>query len=93
MGYDSGVCTMTRVPDPSATTGARKGPQTLENCNVTAMLKNGSLVAQGVIPYSSQNPEPSTLAIIGGTGAYDGASGTVRVSFGKTYNTYAIDLR
>jgi hypothetical protein len=92
VGYDSGVCTLTRLPNPSASTGAQKGPQTLENCEVTAMLKDGSLVVQGAIPFASQQPEPSTLAIIGGTGAYVGAGGTVHVSFGKEYDVFSIEL-
>ncbi len=92
VGYDSGVCILTRLPNPSATTGAQKGPQTLENCDVSAVLKGGSLVAQGTIPIASQQPQPSTLAIVGGTGAYEGARGTVHVSFGKEYEIYSVKL-
>jgi|ERR1700729_109220 hypothetical protein len=93
VGYDSGDCTLTRVPDPSASTGAQKGPQTLEDCKVTAVLNDGSLVAQGVVPYKADQPEPALLAITGGTGAFDGARGTVSVSFTKDYNIYSIDLK
>jgi hypothetical protein len=96
VGYDSGLCTVTRVPDPQATTGAQKGPHTVENCTVTAVVPGGSLVVEGAIPYQAQQPKPASpamLAVIGGTGTYDGATGTVTVSFGKTFNTYAIDLR
>lgn len=93
VGYDSGDCTLTRVPDPSPSSGAQKGPQTLEDCKVTAVLKNGSLIAQGVVPYMADQPEPATLAITGGTGAFDGARGTVSVSFTKDYNIYSIDLK
>ena len=51
------------------------GKQTL--CNVEDKLSKGTLSAQGVVP---QTPHNSPVAIIGGTGAYNGARGTAIVN-------------
>ena len=51
------------------------GKQTL--CNIENELSKGTLSAQGVVP---QTPHNSPVAIIGGTGAYNGARGTAIVN-------------
>jgi Dirigent-like protein len=86
VGYDAGVCTLTRVPEQNA-------PQTLANCVVTAVVKGGSITVQGVIRFKSQQPAPAVLAVTGGTGRFDGAAGTVRVSFTKDFKILSFALR
>jgi hypothetical protein len=46
-------------------------------CTVQVQLSKGTLSAQGLIPQRSHN---NPVAIIGGTGAYDGARGTALVT-------------
>jgi hypothetical protein len=43
-------------------------------CTVQVQLSKGTLSAQGIVPSRSRN---TPVAIIGGTGAYNGARGTV----------------
>jgi len=84
VGYDSGVCTFTRVPEKYA-------KQTLADCVVTAVWKSrGSLTMQGVIRFKSHQPDPAVLAITSGTGSFGGAAGTMRVSFTKNYKILTI---
>jgi hypothetical protein len=91
IGYASGVCTVTRVaPD-----GQSKGSpfdSVLDNCDVTAVLPKGSLTIQGVIAMKAGADQPSTLAVTGGTGGYDGVRGIVDVTFGKEFARYTIVL-
>jgi hypothetical protein len=47
------------------------GKQSL--CNIQVQLSKGALTLQGFV---SQNEHPQTLAVTGGTGAYNGARGT-----------------
>jgi hypothetical protein len=44
-------------------------------CNVVVTLSKGTLAVQGLVPEHAHN---TPLAIVGGTGAYKGASGTAR---------------
>src|SRR3984885_16006953 len=68
VGFDSGVCTLTRIPEKFA-------EQTLGNCVVTAVwTKRGSLTFQGVVRFKNRQPQSAVLAVTGGTGKYDGAS-------------------
>jgi hypothetical protein len=84
IGYDSGTCTFTRVsPDSQPSNSAFD--TTLEDCAVTAFLPNGSITVQGVITTRSGAPQPATLAVTGGTGSFNGANGTLRVTFGSQY--------
>jgi dirigent-like protein len=46
-------------------------------CNVQVQLSKGTLSVQGIVPQRANN---TPLAIIGGTGAYDGARGTALVT-------------
>ncbi len=85
VGYDAGVCTLTRIPEKNA-------EQTLANCVVTAVWKSASLTIQGVVRFKSQQPEQAVLAITGGTGHFAGAVGTVGVSFTKDFKILTITL-
>jgi hypothetical protein len=86
IGRDAGVCTLTRIPEPHA-------GQTLASCVVTAVWHNGSLTIQGVVSFRSKQPEPAVLAVTGGTGRFDGATGTVGVSFTKNFKILTITLK
>jgi hypothetical protein len=85
VGYDSGVCTLTRIPEQHA-------PQTLADCAVTAVLSSGSLTIQGAVAFRSGQPKPAALAVTGGTGRFDGAAGTVAVTFAKNFKILTIKL-
>ncbi len=97
IGYDSGTCTFTRAaPDGQPSNSAFD--TTLESCVATAFLPNGSITVQGVITVQSGTPQPATLAVTGGTGTFNGASGTLRVTFGSRfqghqYKTLTITLQ
>ena len=87
VGFDSGVCTLTRVPEKNA-------EQTLGHCVVTAVWnKRGSLTFQGVVRFIKQQPQAAVLAVTGGTGSYDGASGLLDVSFTSSHKILTIKLR
>lgn len=86
VGHDAGVCTLTRLAEPHA-------DQTLANCFVTAVWRNGSLTIQGIAAFRSQRPEPAVLAVTGGTGSFKGAAGTVSVSFTKEFKILTIRLK
>jgi Dirigent-like protein len=86
VGFDSGVCTLTRVPEKFA-------EQTLGNCVVTAVWKGGSLTVQGAVHFKNQQPESAALAITGGTGRFNGATGTLDVTFTKDFKILTIKLK
>ncbi len=86
VGHDAGVCTLTRIPQKHA-------EQTLANCVVTAVWNNASLTVQGVIGFKSQQPQSAVFAVTGGTGRFDGAAGTVGVSFTKNFKVLTFTLR
>jgi hypothetical protein len=86
VGHDAGVCTLTRIPEPHAS-------QTLANCVVTAVWRKGSLTVQGVVGFQGKQPEPAVLAITGGTGRFDGAAGTVSISFTRNFKILTIRPR
>ncbi len=86
VGHDAGVCTLTRIPEQHA-------DQTLANCVVTAVWNNGSLTVQGVVGFKSRQPEPAVFAVTGGTGRFDGAAGTLGVSFTKKFKILTIKLK
>ena len=86
VGHDAGVCTLTRIPEQHA-------DQTLANCVVTAVWHNGSLTVQGVVGFRSKQPESAVFAVTGGTGRFDGAAGTLGVSFTKNFKILTIRLK
>jgi hypothetical protein len=69
VGHDGGVCTITSVESPAGQA----------QCLVTAYLSEGQITIQGLIVETGQTPERFTLAVTGGTGQYEGASGEVHV--------------
>ena len=85
VGYDAGVCSLTRIPEPHA-------DQTLANCAVTIVFHNGSLTVQGALSFQAKQPQPAVLAVTGGTGRFAGAAGTVAVSFTKNFKILTITL-
>jgi hypothetical protein len=86
VGFDSGVCTMTRIPEKNAA-------QTIADCVVSVALRGGSLAVQGAVHFKSGQPEPATLAVTGGTGKYYGKTGEVQVSFTKNYKILSFRLK
>jgi hypothetical protein len=91
VGHDAGVCTLTRIPQQRIP--QKHANQTLANCVVTAVWNNGSLTVQGVVAFKSQQPESAEFAITGGTGRFDGAAGTLGVSFTKNFKILTIKLK
>ena len=86
VGHDAGVCTLTRIPEQHA-------DQTLANCVVTAVWHNGSLTVQGVVGFRSKQPESAVFAVTAGTGRFQGAAGTLGVSFTKNFKILSIRLK
>ena len=64
-GYQDTLCVASGVP----------GRQT---CTVTLSLKHGTIVAEGV--FTDGGGYGGTLAVVAGTGAYEGARGSYRAS-------------
>jgi hypothetical protein len=91
VGHDAGVCTLTRIPQTRIP--QRHANQTLANCVVTAVWNNGSLTVQGVVAFKSRQPESAVFAVTGGTGRFDGAAGTLGVSFTKNFKILTIRLK
>jgi hypothetical protein len=86
VGHDAGVCTLTRIPEKHA-------DQTLANCVVTAVWNKASLTVQGIVRFKSRQPEPAVFAVTGGTGRFDGAAGTLGVTFTKNFKILTIKLK
>jgi hypothetical protein len=91
VGHDAGVCTLTRIPQHQIP--QKHANQTLANCVVTAVWDTGSLTVQGVVAFKSQQPQPAVFAVTGGTGHFDGAAGTLGVSFTKDFKILTIKLK
>jgi Dirigent-like protein len=86
VGHDPGVCALTRTPRCVLTRRSA-------NCVVTAGVRNGSLTIQGIVGFRSRQPEPAVLAVTDGTGSFDGAAGTISVSFAKDFKILIIRLK
>jgi hypothetical protein len=72
VGIDRGTCTLIRVDQPVTDTS------TAENhCVVTAELNDGAVTFQGIEHITNGSVD---CAITGGTGRYDGATGSVLVT-------------
>jgi len=91
VGHDAGVCTLTRIPQHQIP--QQHANQTLANCVITAVWNNGSLTVQGIVPFKSSQPEPAVFAVTGGTGRFEGAAGTLGVSFTKNFKILTIKLK
>jgi hypothetical protein len=86
VGFDTGVCTVTRIPEKNA-------EQTIADCVVSVDVKGGTLTVQGALHFKSQQPEASTLAVTAGTGSFSGAVGQVAVAFTKNYEIFTFTLK
>jgi hypothetical protein len=84
IGYDSGICIYTRV-SPDGQSGGSPFNDTLEYCDATAVLSDGSITAQGIITTDAGTPQPATLVVTGGTGRFDGVHGTILATFGSHF--------
>jgi len=72
-GTDGGVCTVVNVIDGPGLTG-------VYHCTVTAQFADGQITGQAlVLSTAGANPARFNIAVTGGTGAYEGASGHVAV--------------
>ena len=63
-----------------------KFPRSRSQCNATYVLRDGTLAASGVV----RGDQLPTIAVVGGTGAYEGARGSVtdrRLPRGRTEAT------
>jgi hypothetical protein len=69
IGHDGGSCTITRVSNGTAD----------DLCNVTFALTNGQIDAAGLVTSTPSGPGTFTIAIVGGTGLYNGARGEATV--------------
>jgi Dirigent-like protein len=59
-------------------------------CTIQVQLSNGTLSAQGMVPQRSSN---NPVAIVGGTGAYNGARGTAFVTdVSQTKSNITVEL-
>ena len=83
IGHDAGTCTLTRI------TSARNA---LADCIATAALAGGSLTVQGIDDINAGVPQPSDLAITGGTGKYARARGTLHIKDAPGHVIYTFHL-
>jgi hypothetical protein len=83
IGHDAGTCTFSRIVT---------SVEGLASCVATAVLKSGSLTAQGVVEIAGGSARPGELAITGGTGKYAGARGTLRVGDARGHEIFTITL-
>jgi hypothetical protein len=91
VGYDSGTCVYTRTAPDGQSAGSPFN-LIIESCLATAQLPHGTLSATGMVTTQAGEPMPATFTIIGGTGRYEDASGTMTLTFGKDFNTYTFAL-
>lgn len=78
-GIDRAVCTL-----------VGGGPGGGLPCTVWVKLSKGTLQLQGMLPEKSHN---APIAVVGGTGAYNGARGTAfATDHGKGKTTIVVDL-
>lgn len=68
---------------------AGRGHSTNEQVNATFVLRDGQIATQGVI---DQVGASETLAIVGGTGAYTGARGSVEITGDRTRVRFSVRL-
>lgn len=83
-GEDGGSCTVTTVDGYDSLTA---------NCVATLRLHRGQITVQGLVTFNDEGDRPFTVAITGGTGAYRGASGEMRVRpISDTKDVYTLRL-
>jgi hypothetical protein len=72
VGSDGGVCTLVREE--------QGGTRTTAHCVAAARLERGQITVQGLVTLTdAPTAPPFELAVTGGTGAYQGATGHLRV--------------
>lgn len=76
-----------RVHSTFTVTGG-KSPRTTELATGVFKLKDGQLVMQGVIGSASTD----VLPVVGGSGSYEGANGSVEITTGRRAVTFVFDL-
>jgi hypothetical protein len=59
-------------------------------CNIEAQLSKGTVSLQGFVSEKVQNQQ---IAVLGGTGAYDGATGTASVTGSKSTTDIVITFK
>jgi hypothetical protein len=85
VGWNGGVCTVVRlVPEVSASL----------QCVATFSLPEGQITVQGLVTFEFEDaPAPLTVAITGGTDAYERAQGELTVEdVSETETRYTFDL-
>jgi hypothetical protein len=70
VGHAGGACTITSTT---------RGPQGESNCVVTLWLSGGQIATQGLVAPPTEPPVAFTVAITGGTGQYEEATGELHV--------------
>jgi hypothetical protein len=84
VGDDASVCQIVAEPDHAS----RRF-----QCVATLSLPEGQLTAQGLATVTETSPQPFTLAITGGTGAYRTAHGQLQVApVSETERHYTLTL-
>jgi hypothetical protein len=84
VGDDASVCQVVAEPDHAS----RRF-----QCVATVSLPEGQLTAQGLATVTETSPQPFTLVITGGTGAYRTAHGQLRVApVSETERHYTLTL-
>jgi hypothetical protein len=72
VGHDEGICTFTRISVTSSSFGGSA------QCAATFFLPGGQIEVQGVLPIV-EGPLNFVVPVIGGTGVYANARGTVHI--------------
>lgn len=70
-------------------------PRTSELSTAVFLLRDGQIATQGVVlnQPGGRGPDRDVLPVVGGSGAYAGARGTMTVTTGKRGVAFAFDLR
>jgi hypothetical protein len=74
VGEDGGECTVVRFVEETESSTIQ--------CVVTVSLEKGQLTVQGLITFVGEEDSPFVLPVTGGSGAYKGARGEVKVEPG-----------
>lgn len=80
-GFDMTFCTI-----------ARQEPKRTFRCSRTFILPAGQIVAVGDYDDLPEGDTGGTLPVVGGTGAYEGARGSVRTIAGRRGGTHTLSL-
>jgi hypothetical protein len=84
VGEDGGECVIVRFVERVAATA---------NCVATLSLPGGQITVQGLVEFTDEE-EPFTVAVTGGTGRYDEADGEMTIeTVSDTEDRFTIRLR